>query len=76
MAVNQSNGVGFIKSVNDKINLSYQLLSFMHQDTKKFRISLERGENQSKAIKILEVHLKKIIKYCKEIQTDLMNPKA
>lgn len=76
MAAYQSRGVGFVKSVNDKLNQSYQLLSFMHQDTKKIRISLERGESQSKAIKNLEVHLKKFIKHCKEIQTDLMNLKG
>ncbi len=76
MAAYQSWGVSVVKSVNDKLNQSYQLLSFMHQDTKKIRISLERGESQSKAIKNLEVHLKKFIKHCKEIQTDLMNLKG
>ncbi len=76
MAAYQSRGVDVVKSVNDRLNQSYQLLSLMHQDTKKIRISLERGESQSKAIKNLEVHLKKFIKHCKEVQTDLLNVKG
>ncbi len=76
MAAYQSRGVDVVESVNDRLNQSYQLLSLMYQDTKKIRISLERGESQSKDIKNLEVHLKKFIKHCKEIQTDLMNLKG
>ena len=72
MAVYQSRGVEVAKSVNDRLNQAYHLLSLMHQDTKKIRLSLKTGESQSKALVDLQVHLKKFIKHCNETQSWLL----
>jgi hypothetical protein len=72
MAAYQSNGVDEMKSVNNRLNQAYNLLSLMQQDTKKIKSSLERGKSQSKAIKDLEIHLKKFIKHCDETQSWLL----
>ena len=72
MAAYQSNGVDEMKSVNNRLNQAYNLLSLMQQDTKKIKSSLERGKSQSKAIKDLEIHLKKFIKHCNETRSYLL----
>ena len=72
MAAYQSNGVDEMKSVNNGLNQAYNLLSLMQQDTKKIQSSLERGKSQSKAIKDLEIHLKKFIKHCNETRSYLL----
>jgi hypothetical protein len=72
MAAYQSNGVDEMKSVNNRLNQAYNLLSLMQQDTKKIQSSLERGKSQSKAIIDLEIHLKKFIKHCDETQSWLL----
>lgn len=71
-AVCQSKSVEMAKSVNNRSNQAYHLLSLMHQDTKKIQISLERGKSQSGAIKDLEVHLAKFTKHCNETQSWLL----
>ena len=72
MAAYQSSGVDEVKSVNNRLNQAYNLLSLMQQDTKKIQSSLERGKSQSKAIKDLEIHLKKFIKHCNETHSYLL----
>ncbi len=72
MAVYQSRGAEVAKSVNDRLNQAYHLLSLMHQDTKKIQLSLKTGESQSKTLVDLQVHLKKFIKHCNETQSWLL----
>ncbi len=72
MTVYQSRSVEVTKSVKDRLNQAYHLLSLMHQDTKKIRLSLKTGESQSKALVDLQIHLKKFIKNCNETQNWLL----
>ena len=72
MAAYQSSGVDEVKSVNNRLNQAYHLLSLMHQDTKKIQLSLKTGESQSKTLVDLQVHLKKFIKHCNETQSWLL----
>ena len=61
-----------VESANDRFDQAYHLLNLMYHDTKKIRISLEKGEGQTRAIEDLEVHLKKFIKHCKETRHYLL----
>ena len=55
-----------VNSVNDLFDQLYNLLNLMYHDTKEIRISLQKGESQTKAIKDLEIHLKQFVKHCKK----------
>ena len=55
-----------VNSVNDLFDQLYNLLNLMYHDTKEIRISLQKGESQTKAIKDLEIHLKQFVKHCEK----------
>ncbi len=61
-----------VESANDRFDQAYHLLNLMYHDTKEIRISLEKGEGQTRAIDDLEVHLKKFIKHCEETRDYLL----
>ncbi len=61
-----------LKSANDMFDQAYHLLNLMYQDTKRTRISLEKGESQTEAIRDLETHLQKFSKHCEETRHHLL----
>ena len=69
--INRSDENDLMKPVNDKFDQAYQLLSRMYNDTKKIRISLERGKSQTKGVEDLSLNLKKFNRHCKETQNYL-----
>ncbi|MBW1701709.1 MAG: hypothetical protein JRJ69_02540 [Deltaproteobacteria bacterium] len=62
-----------VKAANDVLDQAYYMLNPMYHDTKEIRISLKRGESQTKAIKDLEIHLKQFVKHCEETRSYLFN---
>ena len=61
-----------VESANDRFDQAYHLLNLIHHDIKKIRISLEKGESQTRAIRGLKTHLRKFIKHCEETRHYLL----
>jgi len=55
-----------VNSVNGLFDQLYNLLNLMYHDTKEIKISLQKGESQTKVIKDLEIHLKQFVKHCEK----------
>ena len=61
-----------VQSANNIFDQAYHILNLMYNDTKKIRISLGKGESQTRAIKDLEMNLKKFVKHCEETRCYLL----
>jgi len=61
-----------VKSANDVFDVAYHFLNLMYDDTKRIQISLEKAESQTKAIRDLEIHLKKFNEHCQRTRHNLL----
>jgi len=61
-----------VESANDRFDQAYHLLNLMYHDTKKIRLSLEKGESQTRAIRGLEIHLNRFTEHCEETRHHLL----